>query len=251
MRVLKDLRTDTSRPHRSGHLASRKARTREQILKNAIAFFLMHGVRGSRSVSIAAASDVSPGTLFNYFPTRAALASAWVRGELASVLESAVVGSDQHGIRAALRRACRELARVTAQEPAIRLEAWRLAGRSALADERGAESRLAAKIALEQTGGRLRSDIGSSEMARLLIDSMEGALVSLLEELAEGVGKSDPDAWSFRLRVRIDLVLDGARKRNERVSAPAPASAAATGKPNEDAEGALVRGADRTSGPVG
>ena len=57
----------------SGLRATKKQRTRTTILANAIALFQKQGIRATRSAQIAAASQVSAATLFNYFATKEAI----------------------------------------------------------------------------------------------------------------------------------------------------------------------------------
>ncbi len=205
---------------RRGLRETKKQRTRHEILTNAIALFREQGVRAVRSAAIAEASQVSPATLFNYFPSRNILAGAWVRGELIELLLAEIREAEAGGLRGGLRRACRELARIVLADPAARLEAWQIASRSL--DPVGVElrDRIAARIGSEQQGGRLRSDLAASEIASLLLDAAEGALIQGLESVVLAGGSRDEEALASALRARVDLVLDGARKRNERVAAP-------------------------------
>jgi hypothetical protein len=71
-------------------------------------------------------------------------------------------------------------------------------------------------IALEQERARLRADLSARALAEMIAEAVEGGLISGLRE------SSDVKQFAAALRSRIDLVLDGARKRNERVSAPSP-----------------------------
>jgi AcrR family transcriptional regulator len=205
-----------------GHRAEKKLRTRARILENAIAFFGRDGVQAARSAEIAAASDVSPATLFNYFPTRPDLAAAWARGEVFEVLLDACdVGRDR-GLRSALRRACQVLAERSLADPGTRLEAWRIVRRAPAASAEpglvAGRAGLASMVASEQDRGRIRGDIAPTALADLLVDALEGGMIEGLESV---VAERPPDAVDPRLesflRARVDLVLDGARKKNERV----------------------------------
>ena len=202
------------------HREEKKLRTREEILTNAIALFCDQGVRAARSAAIAEASQVSPATLFNYFPSRSVLAGAWVRGELIRVFQPETRETEAGGLRGGLRRACRELARRVLLEPAARLEAWRIASRSLDPVLMELQDRFAARVAAEQQRGRIRSDLAAAEIASLLLDAAEGALIRVLGSVVEAGAPRDEEALASALRARVDLVLDGARKRNERVAAP-------------------------------
>ena len=93
---------------RRGLRADKKRRTRERILANAIALFRKQGMRATRLAQIAAESEVSSATLFNYFPTKGTLAEAWVRGELESHLADAIEAAvdTRHNLRSAIRATC-------------------------------------------------------------------------------------------------------------------------------------------------
>jgi AcrR family transcriptional regulator len=201
-------------PTSRGLRADKKARTRAEILANAIALFRAEGIRAARFNQIAEASGVSPATLFNYFPNKGALAEAWVRGEIERAL-SGVNGQAGHpALRPALRAACRELARQAGDDRAVRLEAWREAGR-ARPGTLGERHPTVRAFSREQGRERVRADVSAEALAELLIDAVESGLISgLRSELPEG-------DLARAIQGRVDLVLDGARKRNERVAAPA------------------------------
>jgi AcrR family transcriptional regulator len=212
-----------------GHLSAKKARTRREILANAIALFLRSGVRQATAAEIAAAAGVSVATLFNYFPTRSDLAEAWVRGELFEILETAMVAGGERGLRGTLRAVCRELAGRSSADAERRLEAWRATSRSIGEGRRPALARgLVAAIERDQEAARLRSDLEAEAIAALVVDALEAGLIRGLERAGiEGLGETvDPVELASALRRRVDLVLDGARKRNERVAPPTPARAA-------------------------
>jgi AcrR family transcriptional regulator len=194
----------------------KRQRTRSQLLANAIALFRKRGIRETRLSEIAQTSDVSPGTLFNHFPTKGLLAESWV---LTAV-------NEERSLRIALRSATARVAQATAAEPGLRLEAWALAGRapSASGSEPSIQVRraLTRGIAQEQKREQIRADVAPETLAELLLDALEGGLIPALRE------EADPDrasglegALRGSAQARIDLVLDGARKRNERVRLPA------------------------------
>jgi len=207
------------------HRATKKRRTRDQILANAIALFRTQGIRRTRLSEVADRSDVSPATLFNYYPAKGALAEAWVRGEVERMLSEAIeeaAGRDR-SLRSAIRTGCRRLASLSSTEPRSRLEAWREAGRAA---GEGGSSRSALVMGLqnEQVRERVRGDLSADELAGMLLDAIEGGLISGLRKQvdahSDGSDESGVEAeLSARIQRRVDLVLDGARKRNERVSA--------------------------------
>jgi AcrR family transcriptional regulator len=191
----------------------KKRRTFEEILANGVALFRVQGIRRTRTEAIAEASSVSAATLFNYFPSKAALAEAWVRGELDGVMAEAAKEIEDRGLRPALRSACRALASRAGDAPALRFEAWRTTGRareSALDDDHP----LVGGIRRDQERERIRQDVSPGLVAALLLDAIESGLIEGLraEQGEEAVARS--------LQARVDLILDGARKRNERVALP-------------------------------
>jgi AcrR family transcriptional regulator len=198
----------------NGLRASKKRRTRDSILANAIALFRRDGIGRTRTSEIARAAEISQATLFNYFSTKDALAGSWVRGELAQTLDGLEPEVTERGIRPALRRACRELAGAAQDAPELRLEAWHRASRISAESQAGAAG-LTRAIAAEQDRGRLRADLAPELLAEMVIEALEGGI-------GAGLGRGDEErSFARQLMARIDLVLDGARKKNERVVAPA------------------------------
>ena len=200
----------------------KRARTRARILANAIVLFRERGVRSTRLAEVARESDVSPATLFNHFATKGVLAEAWVRGEVRDALAAAIghaVAADRN-LRSAIRSASRALAATTAEEPALRLEAWREAGR-AESDRLGEDARLIDGLRKEQQRAHIRGDLGPKALAAMLMDAIEGGLIAGLREgrsEPDVAGSGNPSLLARAIQERVDLVLDGARKRNERVT---------------------------------
>lgn len=198
--------------------ATKRERTRAKLLANAIALFREQGVRETKLAEVAAASEVAPATLFNHFPSRAELAGAWIRGEIEA--EARAVGhavrEEARGLRASLRQACRALAERSAEEPIVRWAAWQETARMRTGSIEG----LRDAFALEQQREHVRGDQSPESLAELLADAIEGGLV---EGLAAAIEATEPNPRArarligARLLARVDLVLDGARKRNERV----------------------------------
>ncbi|MFO0691786.1 MAG: TetR/AcrR family transcriptional regulator [Myxococcota bacterium] len=198
-----------------GLRATKKRRTFDEILANGIALFRTQGIRGTRTEAIARASAVSPATLFNYFPSKAALAEAWVRGEVDRAVGEAAAELEGRGLRPALRSICRALAGRAGDAPELRFEAWRTAGR-ARAGALLEGHPLVRGLRREQEGERIRQDVPASVLAELLLDGLEAGLI-------DGLRAARPEAELARgMQLRVDVVLDGARKRNERVEAPRP-----------------------------
>jgi len=194
----------------SGLRATKKRRTFDEILANGVALFRVQGFRRTRTEEIARASAVSPATLFNYFPTKAALAEAWVRGEVDRGLEEATGELETRGLRPALRSVARDLARRAGDAPELRVEAWRAAGRARDREPEAGHPLLEA-FRREQQGERIRQDVPAAVLTSLVLDALEAGLI---EGLRLGRGEAE---LARGLQLRIDVLLDGARKRNERV----------------------------------
>ena len=210
-------------PLKPGLREAKRVRTRARILANAIALFRQQGVRATRLARVAEASEVSTATLYNYFATKGDLVAAWLRGEIREALASHLVGERGGGerrLRPVLRRTVAGLAEAAASEAELRREAWHEAGRAPL-EPASQWAEWVDCLAEEQKRERVRGDLGPGALAEIIVDALEGGLI-------EGLRRSrDVDASSDRtapieqsIRARLDLALDGARKRNERVPAP-------------------------------
>ena len=197
----------------TGLRATKKRRTFDEILANGIALFREQGIRRTRTDQIARAADVSPATLFNYFPNKGALAEAWVRGETDRIVAETSAAIIERGLRPSLRAACRLLAGRAADAPALRLEAWRTAGR-ARDEALGGAHPLIAGLEHEQECERIRRDLPARLLAELILDALESGLIDGLRTVCSEA------ELSKSLQSRVDLILDGARKRNERVEPP-------------------------------
>ena len=206
--------TNSTKRATSGLRAKKKHQTEAEILANAIGQFRERGVRGARLAEVARASRVSTATLFNYFPNKGALAEAWIRGEIDEVLVNVSLAPGDHGLRSALRSVCRRLASLVSQDRPVRLEAWRESGRAPAAPL-SSQHPLVLALGREQKRERVRGDISAQALGEMLVDAIEGGMIAGLQR------KENEGELAKTLRARVDLILDGARKRNERVAAPA------------------------------
>ena len=210
--------TTSEKPAKTGLRARKKEQTEAEILANAIAYFCERGVRSTSLAGVARKSGVSTATLFNYFPTKSALAEAWIRGEIDEALATVFHDPGDHGLRSAMRNLCRRLARVVSQDGPVRLEAWRESGRAPVAPLSSSHPIVMA-LCREQERERVRRDISAQALGEMLIEAIEGGMISGLR------GKESEAEYARILRSRVDLILDGARKKNERVAAPKADSA--------------------------
>ena len=200
----------------------KRSRTRARILANAVALFRRQGVRATRLANVAEASEVSAATLYNYFATKGDLVAAWLRGEIREALATDLggAGASERRLRPVLRRTVTGLAAAAAPEVALRREAWHEAGRAPL-EPASDWSEWVDCLAGEQKRERVRGDLGPEALAEIIVDALEGGLIEGLRRS----GDADPLAVTTAnieqaIRARLDLALDGARKRNERVQVP-------------------------------
>jgi AcrR family transcriptional regulator len=201
--------------------AEKRQQTETEILANAIAQFCDRGVRGTMLAEVARESRVSAATLFNYFPNKGTLAEAWVRGEIDRVLVNISRDLGDHGLRSGMRNLCRELASLVSQDRLVRLEAWRESGRARL-EPLSRSHPLVLALGREQQRERVRGDLSARAIGQMLIDAIEAGMIAGLQS------EQNEKELAKTMRVRVDLILDGARKRNERVTAPMPSSTVGT-----------------------
>jgi AcrR family transcriptional regulator len=199
----------------SGLRARKRRQTREQILDRAIDVFRRRGIRPAHLSEIARLSQVSQATLFNYFPNKGALAEAWVRGEIDLAVDQSSTDFAGRGLRAAMRIFCQRVAALASlgDDREVRLEAWRESGR---ANSRSMDTSQPLVQALRrwQESERVRGDVDALTMAEMLMEAIESGLIADLRRPLAGTDLAKG------LRARVDLILDGARKRNQRVAAP-------------------------------
>ena len=197
----------------------KKARQRTAILEIAVEMCTDGGLDALRVRDLIARLEISEATFFNYFPSKSDLLDAWLEDELANAF--AGLGSESRGLRVALRRRVRGLADACATAEGLAANAW-ARGRVHLA-ARAASPRtdLAAALAAASDAGELRRDVATEDLAELLIVAVAAALSS-----ARASGRASPAA---RALCAADLVLDGARRRHERVRLPAPSAVPTTG----------------------
>jgi AcrR family transcriptional regulator len=199
-------------------LRKRKQRQqRAEIIANAIALFGERGVDEVRAADIASRCDISEATFFNYFGGKDALLREWAQDVLDEELTRVARRMGEGGtLRRAIRVAVEDVARRVASEPTLHSAAWtRLsvlhpdpATRGARGREEGPDPALDL-VTQAQARGECRTDVDAWQLAALLRVVLVSSLAGSLDE-AEG-------SVEARLSQACDLLLDGFRKRNERV----------------------------------
>ncbi len=194
---------------------TKKQKIRASIIENAIALFREHGFETTTVREISVACELSEATFFNYFPTKDAVLSAWAHGVVEGHLD-VEGGPGNRGLRPVLRGLCDSLASAIEGDRDFAARAWVRARLPAGSPE------VAARLAkAAQDAGQLRRDLSARQLGGILY-------VSICGTIADWLSRDEPRGpLASELRRATDLVLDGARRRNERVrptsrATPAP-----------------------------
>jgi AcrR family transcriptional regulator len=202
-----------------GLRADKRQRIRGSIIENAIALFREQGFEASKVRDIAARCEVSEATFFNYFPTKDAVLSCWSHGLVELAFERATADRDR-ALRSVLREVCGQLADQVERDRAFAARAF---GRARLVVVPPAATiRL---IEAGQAAGTLRRDLSARQLAEILYVGITGTLAGWLAR------EAPTGSLASELRRAADLVLDGARRRNERVRPAAGAASQAAPVP--------------------
>jgi len=192
----------------------KKDRTRAHIIANAVALFSERGFERVPVREIAARAEISEASFFNYFATKDAVLGEWAHAAVASALAEGA--RESISLRRAAREAARLLIRAVERDGELMTMAW---SRARLQPPphafRVARQVLVEAIRAAQRREELRRDVSAEELARLL---HQAAAVALASSLCEPGDARSPLSG---LQRALDLVLDGARRRNERVRAAA------------------------------
>ena len=228
---------------------------RSLIIENAIALFRERGFDAVRVREIAASCTLSEATFFNYFGDKAGVLREWAKLELNAALAVAIAGAQGGSLRRVVRQWAAELARRADQDPVLMRTAWlhvRVGDFSGpVSPARGrapGPEPILALIERAQQQGDFRADLDAELLAQLLLSCVAGILSSGLAEprsdsgqppleqpLGQRLDQRLEQPLEQRLRERLgrgaDLLLDGFRKRNERVRPPAPGSRSSAPRP--------------------
>lgn len=198
-----------------GHREEKKRRIRAAIIENSIALFRERGFDATRVQDIARPLELSDATFFNYFSTKDAVLTEWVQELLAEAFAPAANARAER-MRSVSRSAARALAARCGPDAKFLAEIWPRVRQSA----GSASPRVRELVAAGQASGDLRGDLPAQQLADLLIAAMLMAIGSWLGNPSAG----QPGQLGPRLQGAVDVVLDGSRKRNERVRPPAARS---------------------------
>jgi len=225
----------------------KRLRQRAAIIANAISLFRARSFEATTVREVARHCQISEATFFNYFPTKDAVLGHWACDQLTRAFaESAADGGS-------LRPVVRAMARRLAAE----VEADREFAAHAFARVRLGQLPLPAAavpvVERAQAVGELRRDVPPTDLARLLVGTAAATMTGWLAEqipVFRGDGRAgdargarsslagrppvpppgsprepssagspsqEPASLEARLRLSLDLILDGARRRHERV----------------------------------
>jgi AcrR family transcriptional regulator len=170
----------------------KKREVRRRIICAAAARFAADGLDGTTLEDVAAAADVSVGTIYNYFGTKNALLLAGVAEDTAVMVaegQTVLTRPGTNPARAVQRLMGVYLERLLAWEPALLREVVaasfeRTRGREVTAELVRMDERLIEQLTTLLGGfqqrGRLRSDVDPAEATMLLFSAMVMQLLTYL-----------------------------------------------------------------------
>jgi AcrR family transcriptional regulator len=193
----------------------KREKLRRAIIENAISFFRASGFEATRVREIAEACEISEATFFNYFPTKDAVLDAWVYERLDEAFAAAADGPVS-SLRPKLRALAQRLSVQVENDFEFAACAWARARLPQLQAPAGA----VALLRDAQHREELRRDLSPEELAGILLAVVAASISAWLAERKRdepGRGARVEVALESRLRCALDLVLDGSRRRHERV----------------------------------
>jgi AcrR family transcriptional regulator len=210
-----------------GLRARKQRRQRAEIIENAIALFRDSSYEAVPVRTIAARCEISEATFFNYFPSKDALLAEWADDRVDACFELLDSDDRDRPLRRRVRDGVRALAgRVEEDRPLMREACARARVMLPVTGRNGAPLRGRSQPApggracrlLEQAQvqGEVRADLRPVEMADLLLAGLQRALARWIADPESSAGHS----LESSLVRAADALLDGFRKRNERVSVP-------------------------------
>lgn len=205
-----------------GHREEKQSARRQRIIANAVALYRDAGPEALRVREVCARSGISEATFFNYFGSLDSVFREWAEDAIdAAFRRAAERGQAGEGVRRAMRGLSLELATEVVEQGLALVKGLR----SIAAAPRSASTTPARGRALDPDGasilielalarGEFRSDVDAAQLAELL-------RCVVVSALAGGVDVDRAPATAAlarRIRLAADVVLDGMRKRNERVT---------------------------------
>jgi len=193
---------------RNGLRATKKRRARAALLVAAVDLFEEQGFGATRVAEIAERAEVSHATFFNYFAGKDGLVSEWVRGLADETFVRCSEAASSAPLRPAVRRNLREFSAWVEERPDWLQETWPRCRVGPLVSGAHGAQRL---VEVAQERGDLRRDVSPPQLGGLLMVVLVGAVGEWLAQ------EPRQDRLSGHVLRAVDLVLDGARRRSERV----------------------------------
>lgn len=191
------------------------------MIANAVTLFREKGFDATRVREIAERCDVSEATFFNYFPSKDAVLDEWARAGVETVFLEVAERAGEGSLRRPIREVIRGVAERVGGDDALQRRAWSCVRMAPRAASRGlAPGRQGARLLVQRARerGEVRGDVPVEQLAELLTSVVCSSVSHWLAQAPETPGR---EPLELRLRRAVDLLLDGFRKRNERVSGPA------------------------------
>lgn len=186
---------------------AKKRQVRRSLLGSAVELFEERGFEATRIRDITERAEVSHATFFNYFAGRDGLASEWIHEQLDQVFEESADGAQSGPLRPSVRRGLSRWSSWLEERSDWLVDIWSRCRHVSEEAFPGAQ-RLVAEA---QARGELRRDLPPEQLGPLLGSVAQGAVAGWLSRPVR-----DEPLDRYLLRA-VDLVLDGARRRNERV----------------------------------
>jgi AcrR family transcriptional regulator len=191
---------------------AKKAKTSQAILSAASARFAADGIEAARMDDIAAAAEVSVGTLYNYFGSKQSLLIALFEAEVREMLAagSAAVSHDVDPVEAVRHLFAAYLDIMLATDRDLLREVLRfsLGGGAAIQElarlDEELMTQLAGLLAVHQESGRLDSSLPVEDAVFLLYAALIAELIIYLS--LDGVA---PKAVHANVGRRVRLVFNG------------------------------------------
>lgn len=195
---------------------AKKLRARARLVEVAMDQFRSEGYEATRVYDITRAADLSEATFFNYFPSKDAVLGAWLGEVMREAFDRRVGDAATGSIRRPVREAVHEIAQRLEGERDLLLQVWQRL-RPSVGESRGANGESGAErlLAAAQSHGHLRRDVAPRQLAEILHGILFASVTGWFAELA--AGESPQEALSTRMLQAVNLLLDGSRRRNERV----------------------------------
>ncbi len=184
---------------------TKKQKMRASIIENAIGLFREQGFEATTVRGISLACEMSEATFFNYFSTKDAVLSAWAHGLVERHFEPEN-GLAESRLRPSVRRLCDCLALTLEGDRDFAARAWAKAKLPL-----GPPDGVVGIFETGQAAGELRRDLSARQLGGIFYAAVCGTL-------ADWLAREEPrGSLGSELRSATDLVLDGSRRRNERV----------------------------------